>query len=190
MLSLPMIRQPGASRSVEIVAQVVLFTLAAVLLFWDIAEHSLWQDEAATAVLAVRMLKFGKPLAYDGKNLITIDMQDDQDDPELSRRTHEPQPAIDYFVAQRNFGKDLVWKWQPWGLFAIAAVSIKLLGQTTIGARLPFVLAGLATVPLLYRLARKQFDSFPIAALSVLLLVMNSYWILHARQCRYYPVSS
>ncbi|MGD0346950.1 MAG: glycosyltransferase family 39 protein [Terracidiphilus sp.] len=185
-----MIRQPGARHRIEIVAQAAIFTLAAVLLFWNIAEHYLWQDEAATAVLAVRMLKFGEPMAYDGKNLITIDMQDDQEDAELSRRTREPQPAIDYFVAQRNFGKDLVWKWQPWGLFAIAAVGIKLLGQTTLGARLPFVLAGLATVPLLYRLARKQFGSFPIAALSALLLVSNSYWILHQRQCRYYPVSS
>ena len=185
-----MIRQPGVSHRTEFAAQAAIFTLATVLLFWHIAERYLWQDEAATAVLAVRMLKFGKPLAYDGKNLVTIDMEDDQEDAELSRRTREPQPAIDYFVEQRNFGKDLLWKWQPWGLFALAAVSIKLLGQTTLGARLPFVLAGLATVPLLYRLARRQFDSFPIAALSALILVSNSYWILHARQCRYYPVSS
>jgi len=185
-----MIRQPGVSHRTEFAAQAAIFTLATVLLFWHIAERYLWQDEAATAVLAVRMLKFGKPLAYDGKNLVTIDMEDDQEDAELSRRTREPQPAIDYFVEQRNFGKDLLWKWQPWGLFALAAVSIKLLGQTALGARLPFVLAGLATVPLLYRLARRQFDSFPIAALSALLLVSNSYWILHARQCRYYPVSS
>jgi hypothetical protein len=38
------------------------------------------------------------------------------------------QAAIDYFVEQGNFKPDTTWKWQPWGLFAIAAVSIELLG--------------------------------------------------------------
>jgi hypothetical protein len=185
-----MMRQPGASHRSEILAQAAIFSLAAILLFWGLTEKYLWQDEAATAVLAVRMLKFGRPMAYDGKNLLTIDMQDDDDDASLSRRTKDPQSAIDYYVAQGNFKRDTTWKWQPWGLFAIAAVSIKLLGQTTLAARLPFALAGLATVPLLFHLVRKQFGSFQAAALSAVLLVTNSYWILHARQCRYYSVSS
>lgn len=47
--------------------------LAAVLLLWGLSNKYLWQDEAVTAVLAERMLKFGRPLAYDGVNLITID---------------------------------------------------------------------------------------------------------------------
>ena len=149
-----------------------------------------WQDEAATAVLAVRMLKFGHPVAYDGVNLLTIDMEDEEEDATLSLRTKDPQKAIDYFVRRGDFKPDTTWKWQPWGLFAIAGVSIKLLGQTTLAARLPFVLAGLATVPLLFRMVKKQFGSFPMAALSALFLVGNSFWILHARQCRYYPVSS
>jgi hypothetical protein len=190
MLRSTKMRQPGASQRWELPAQAAIVGLAAVLLFWALTDKDLWQDEAATAVLAVRMLKFGRPMAYDGVNLLTIDMQDEDDDAALSRRTRDPQAAIDYYVAQKNFKPDTTWKWQPWGLFAIAAVSIKLLGQTTLAARLPFVLAGLATVPLLFRLARSHFASFSAAALSALLLVGNSYWILHARQCRYYAVSS
>ena len=149
-----MMRQPGVSNRIEIFAQAAIFGLAALLLFWALTEKYLWQDEAATAVLAVRMLKFGRPMAYDGKNLLTIDMQDEEEDAELSKRTKEPQAAIDFYVAEGNFKKDTTWKWQPWGLFAIAAAGIKLLGQTTLGARLPFALAGLATVPLLYYLVR------------------------------------
>jgi hypothetical protein len=183
-------RKSGTSHKLEVVTQAAIFWLAAILLFWGLTEKYLWQDEAATAVLAVRMLKFGRPLAYDGKNLLTIDMQDEDDDAELSRRTKEPQAAIDYYVEQGNFKKDTTWKWQPWGLFAIAAASIKLLGQTTLAARLPFAIAGFATVPLLFYLVRKQFGSFQAAAISAVLLVSNSYWILHARQCRYYSVSS
>jgi 4-amino-4-deoxy-L-arabinose transferase-like glycosyltransferase len=110
--------------------------------------------------------------------------------PNSASRTKDPQAAIDYYVEQGNFKKDTTWKWQPWGLFAIAAASIKLLGQTTLAARLPFALAGLATVPLLFYLVRKQFGSFQAAALAAVLLICNSYWILHARQCRYYSVSS
>jgi len=178
------------SHKTELLAQAVIFGLAAILLFWGLTEKYLWQDEAATAVLAVRMLKFGRPMAYDGKNLLTIDMQDEDEDAELSKRTKDPQAAIDYYVEQGNFKKDTTWKWQPWGLFAIAATSIKLLGQTTLAARLPFALAGLATVPLLFYLVRKQFGSFQAAALAAVLLICNSYWILHARQCRYYSVSS
>jgi hypothetical protein len=183
-------RQPGRSSRSEILAQAAIGILAAILLFWGLTEKYLWQDEAATAVLAVRMLKFGRPMAYDGKNLLTIDMQDEDDDASVNRRTKDPQAAIDYYVEQGNFKRDTTWVWQPWGLFAIAAVSIKLLGETTLAARLPFALAGLATVPLLFHLVRKQFGSFQAAALSAVLLACNSYWILHARQCRYYSVSS
>jgi hypothetical protein len=183
-------RQPGARRRSEIPVQAVIAILAAVLLFWGLTDKDLWQDEAATAVLATRMLKFGRPMAYDGVNLLTIDMQDDDDEATLNARTKDPKAAIDYYVQQGNFKPDTTWKWQPWGLFAIAAVSIKLLGQTTLAARLPFALAGLATVPLLFHLVRKQFGSFNMAALSAVFLVCNTYWILHARQCRYYSVSS
>ena len=182
--------EPKTSHRSETLLQAAIYGLAAVLLFWGLTEKYLWQDEAVTAVLAVRMLKFGRPMAYDGKNLLTIDMQDEDDDASLSQRTKEPQAAIDYYYQQGNFKRDTTWKWQPWGLFAIAAVGIKLLGQTTLGARLPFALAGFATVPLLFHFVRKQFGSFQAAALSAMLLVCNSYWILHARQCRYYSVSS
>jgi hypothetical protein len=183
-------RQPGARRRSEIPVQAVIAILAVVLLFWGLTDKDLWQDEAATAVLATRMLKFGRPMAYDGVNLLTIDMQAGDAEATLNARTKDPKAAIDYFVQQGNFKPDTTWKWQPWGLFAIAAVSIKLLGQTTLAARLPFALAGLATVPLLFHLVRKQFGSFNMAALSAVFLVSNSYWILHARQCRYYSVSS
>ena len=181
---------PKTSHRSETLLQAAIYGLAAILLFWGLTEKYLWQDEAVTAVLAVRMLKFGRPMAYDGKNLLTIDMQDEDDDASLSKRTKEPQAAIDYYYEQGNFKRDTTWKWQPWGLFAIAAVGIKLFGQTTLGARLPFALAGFATVPLLFYLVRRQFGSFQAAALSAVLLVCNSYWILHARQCRYYSVSS
>jgi hypothetical protein len=184
-----MMRQPEHRHRPQILVQAVIVSVAATLLFWNLTEKYLWQDEAATAVLAVRMLRFGRPLAYDGVNLITIDMKDEEGE-DAAGRTAGPRASVDYFAHRGDFKPDTTWVWQPWGLFAIAAVGIELLGQTTLGARLPFVLAGFATVPLLYRLVRKQFGSFEAAALAAVMLVTNSYWLLHARQCRYYSVSS
>src|SRR5664279_1877388 len=131
MVSSPFMRQPCGTPRSEILAQAAIVGVAAILLFWGLTDKDLWQDEAATAVLAARMLRFGRPVAYDGVNLITIDMQDEDDDATLSRRTKNPQAAVDYYVREGNFKADTTWKWQPWGLFAIAAVSIRALGQTT-----------------------------------------------------------
>ena len=43
-----------------------VWALGALLLFWGLSDKYLWQDEAATAVLAERLVKYGSPLAYDG----------------------------------------------------------------------------------------------------------------------------
>jgi hypothetical protein len=173
----------------EFVTQLLLAAVAAVLLFWGLGEKYLWQDEAATAVLAGNMLKFGKPLAYDGVNLVTIDFFISEDG-DIEKRTHDPKAAVDYYIRRGDFKPDTAWIWHPWGQFAVAAAGLKLLGHNTLGARVPFALAGIATVLLLYRLARKYCGSWQIATISALLLVTNAYWILHARQCRYYALSS
>ncbi len=172
----------------EFAAQAAIGGLAAILLFWGLADKDLWQDEAATAVLAVRLLKFGRPLAYDGVNLVTTDMLTDAD--AVSRQTADPRAAVAYHLRRGEFKPDTAWKWQPWGLFAVAALSFKALGQTTLAARLPFALAGWAAVALLFRLVRRFSASFSMAALAALFLVCNPYWILHARQCRYYALAS
>jgi hypothetical protein len=174
----------------EIATQAILALLAAVLLFWGLTEKYLWQDEAGTALLGANILKFGRPLAYDGVNLLTVDYFATEDTGTIGERTHDAKAAVDYYVQRGDLKPDTTWKWHPWGQFLVAAAGLKLLGHNTLGARLPFAVAGLATVLLLYRLARKYCDSWLIAPISTLLLLTNSYWILHARQCRYYPLSS
>jgi 4-amino-4-deoxy-L-arabinose transferase-like glycosyltransferase len=59
-----------------------------------------------------------------------------------------------------------------------------------LAARLPFAIAGLATVLTLFHLVRKYSSSLSMAVLAALFLLCNLYWILHARQCRYYSLSS
>jgi hypothetical protein len=167
----------GAHHRREILTQAILALLAAVLLFWGLGDKYLWQDEAATAVLAERLLKFGRPLAYDGVNLVTIDYFATQDTGTIGDRTGDPKRAVDYYIQRGDFKPDTTWIWQPWGQFVAAAIGLRLLGATTLAARLPFALAGLATVLLLYRLVRRYSYSWLMASVSAVLLLSNAYWI-------------
>ncbi len=182
--------RPLRWRGWRYVAPAVAGLLASVLLLGGLADKYLWQDEALTAVLATRMLRFGKPLAYDGVNLITFDDFRVEDQTTIGQRTANPRATIEYYADRGYFRPDTTWTFHPWGQFVVAAASLKLLGQNTLAARLPFALAGVGTVLLLYEWVAAIFVSPLMAQLAVALLILNSYWILHARQCRYYALSS
>jgi len=194
MLSLHPLLQMNNSRAWKsssiILSQMVVACMAALLLLWGLGTPYLWQDEAATAVLAQRMLRLGRPLAYDGVNLITIDHWAAEEKATIDQRTRDPQAAINYYVRRGDMKADTAWIWQPWGQFVVAALSFKTLGATTLAARLPFALASIATVLILYRFVLTYFEHAQMALLASVFLVFNAYWILHSRQCRYYSLSS
>lgn len=167
-------------------APCLLAGLAFLLLLYHLGDRYLWQDEAQTAVLAERMLRFGRPLAYDGTNLITIDYFPTED----RKRSADPKDAVDYYIHRGDFKADTTWIWHPWGQFIVEAISLRTLGRTAFAARLPFALAAILTVLLLYLFVLRELNSPFIAFLTALFLTLNAYWILHSRQARYYPLSS
>ncbi len=169
---------------------VVAALAASCLLGWNLGAHYLWQDEAATAVLAERMMRFGKPLGFDGRNLITMDSFDPAESESIRERTGDPDAAIRFYVERGDFRHDTTWIGQPWGQFILAGVSLRLLGHGTVQARLPFVATAVLSVVLLYLLVRRRFRDPLMAAISVGLLLANVFWVLHARQCRYYAPST
>ncbi len=171
-------------------AVVLLAAAASALLFWNLGGKYLWQDEAATAVLGERMLRYGRPLAYDGKNLITMDSFADEDPGTIDGRTSGVELELRYLVARGDFKSDTTWVGQPWGQFALAGLSLAVFGHGTAAARLPFAIAGLATVLLLYVFAVRVFADRAMALLASALLLANCFWVLHVRQCRYYALSS
>jgi 4-amino-4-deoxy-L-arabinose transferase-like glycosyltransferase len=83
-----------------------------------------------------------------------------------------------------------MWTYHPWGQFVVAGLGIALMGQTTFAARFPFALVGLVTVLALYWLVRRYLGSTRMAAMACALLSLNVYWLLHARQARYYALTS
>jgi len=178
------------SRTRRWLAPLLIGCAAAFLLFWNLTDTYLWQDEANTAVLAVRLLQHGKPLAYDGRNLISDDNYLAMGRTTMFERTHDGQAAFEDCVRRGVLKADGMWTFHPWGQFLLAGLSIALLGHTTFAARFPFALAGLATVLALYWLARRVCRSTLIATLACALLTLNVYWLLHSRQARYYPLTS
>src|SRR5207244_11166030 len=98
--------------------------------------------------------------------------------------------ALRYDVARGDFREDTAWTAQPWGQFVAAGASLAAFGRSTGAARAPFALAGLATVLLLFWYARTQFEDRLLACLAAGPLLANIFWLLHARQSRYYALSS
>jgi hypothetical protein len=163
--------------------------IAAVLLFTNLDDKYLWQDEAATAVMGERMIKYGKPLAYDGKNLITMDNFAEEDIQTINLRTGDAKTALQYFINRGDFKADTTWIGQPWGQFVVAGASMLFFGHNTWAARAPFAAAAMITVLLLYWLIRVQFQDKLMATIAIALLLVNTYWVLHGRQCRYYALT-
>jgi Dolichyl-phosphate-mannose-protein mannosyltransferase len=172
------------------IALACVATVAATLIFWQLGARYLWQDEAACAVLAERLMQTGKPLAYDGRNLITMDEFRAQEGPELLKLSHDEARTVQHFVEHGDFKADTTWIGQPWGQFVAAGVSLALFGKDTFQARLPFAIAAVLTVLLLFHFARSRFADQRIAWIAVALLLTNTYWFLHARQCRYYSTAT
>jgi len=144
-----------------------LLCLAGLLLLMpNLGNIYLWQDEAETALLSQRLGAYGLPLAFDGRNLIRQAPEDIQ------------------------YTADYVWVYHPWLPFYATALSFALLGPTTFAARLPFALAGLAAVVLFYFSLRHHFRDQRIAMLGATLLLLCVPFLLHARQCKYFPFAA
>jgi len=167
--------------------QLVVFIIFASILCCNLGARYLWQDEADTAVLAQRMMSHGRPLAYDGRNLITMDLYSPEETQKLP--TGDPAESVRYHVQRGDFKADTAWIGQPWGQFVVAGVSIALFGNDAVPARLPFALTGALIATLLYTFVRRRLGS-PVALSAVALLLGNAFWLMHMRQCRYYALSS
>jgi hypothetical protein len=143
----------------------VLALLAAYPLFWNLGGGLLWSDEADTAVFARNILHFGLPRAWDGRNFTDSD-----------------------FGARLD--SNLVMVGTPWLPFYVTAGSFALLGESTWAARLPFAVAGLATLLLLYVLVVRATGDNRAALAAGLLLLTSTQFLLYARECRHYALNS
>jgi hypothetical protein len=138
----------------------ILF-IGSFLLFKNLGNQYLWQDEAQTALIAKTVLSHGIPLGYDGKNFFSQDLGAD-------------------------YGKNYVWRWHPWFPFYLLAGFFGIFGINTFIARLPFALFGLAIIALVYFFSRSLWMSKRAGLIAGLLLILSIPFLILSRQCRYY----
>ncbi|MEM4725148.1 MAG: glycosyltransferase family 39 protein [Candidatus Hadarchaeum sp.] len=160
-------QSPGAGRLQEFAFPALVLLIAGLLLFCRLDDIYLWQDEAETAVISRNLLSFGLPLATDGKNLV--------------QQTDE---------ASVSFRANYVWIFHSWLQFALTALAFAALGPTTLAARLPFVLVGLATYGFFYSFVSRWLEDRRTAQVASILLLFCVPFILHVRQCRYYVLTA
>ncbi|HEY6226994.1 MAG TPA: hypothetical protein VI282_07730 [Verrucomicrobiae bacterium] len=138
----------------------VLAFLAAVLIFANLGRDYLWEDEGDTAALAVNVLKFGVPKAWDGSAFLDSD-----------------------HGARLN--KDLVMVTHPWIQYYVAAASFLVFGQNTFAARFLFAIAGWMSIPLVYFFLWRFTRSRLVGGSAAALLTFSVQFLFYARQCRY-----
>src|SRR5260370_1370390 len=138
----------------------VLAAIGAVFIFANLGSDFLWEDEGDTAALAVNILKFGVPKAWDGGAFLDSD-----------------------HGARLN--RDLVMVTHPWVQYYLTAASFLVFGENTFAARIPFAIAGWMSILFVFlfvwRLFRNRLTAFSAAAL----LVFSVQFLLYAKQCRY-----
>lgn len=132
----------------------------------DLGGPMLWEDEGDTAIFARRIVETGLPTAWDGRTFLDSD--------------------YGFRVAPHLFGRDFVMVGTPWLPFYATAASFALLGESEVAARLPFALASLATIALLYAFVLRTTGCRRAAFAAALALVASTQFVLYARECRSY----
>ena len=146
-------------------AGILLVTIAAIgPLFANLGAGTLWSDEADTAVFARTILESGVPRAWDGTTFTDSD-------------------------SGKRIAPNLVLVGTPWVPYYVTAASLGLFGETSLAARLPFALAGLATLPLLYLLVLRVAQDRRVALVASVLLLLSVQFLIYARQCRHYALN-
>ncbi|HWY41320.1 MAG TPA: glycosyltransferase family 39 protein [Chthoniobacterales bacterium] len=138
----------------------LLAAVCAGLVFTNLGTDYLWEDEGDTAALAVNILKFGVPKAWDGAAFLDSD-----------------------HGARLN--RDLVMVTHPWVQYYLTAGSFLVFGQNTFAARFPFAVAAWMSILFVYFFLWRSTKSRRIAFTAATLLVLSVQFLLYARQCRY-----
>lgn len=153
----------GSARPKRLVLAVLL-AVSALLIFPGLDYRYLWEDEAETALLAQNVIRFGLPIGWDGRDLISQECGIELDEHYVSRR-------------------------HGWLPVYLVAASFKLLGTDTLPARLPSAVLGWLSVLSVYLLGRRVFRDDRVALLSAALLALCVPFLLYVRQSRYYALA-
>jgi len=128
--------------------------------FYRLDKPLLWGDEADTGIEGRNIIRFGYPVAYDGRNVHVYDNG-----------------------SQLN--NNLLPKRIPWTQYYVAAVSLAIFGNNTFGLRLLFAIIGAAAFFPIHAVLKRRVKCPLIVTLLVLLWPQV---VLFQRSARYYSI--
>jgi len=128
--------------------------------FYRLDRPLLWGDEADTGIESRNTLRYGYPVAYDGRNVSVLENG-----------------------AQLN--RELVCKKIPWSQYYVGALSLALFGNDTAGLRALFAVIGLLAFLPVYAVLKTRVRSPEFIAA---LVMMAPQTVLFQRNARYYSI--
>jgi hypothetical protein len=143
----------------------LVIAIGVFMLFANLCDRLLWQDEAEVALLARSITQHSVPVAWDGRN-------------------------IDTQQSGTEFDDNFIWRWSAWGTMYLAYIGTRIFGETPFGFRFHGALFGLLTLIAAYFTARRWMEKSGIALFSIAVLLFATPLVLYSRQCRYYSVIS
>jgi len=154
---------PNARRPARIAIATVTLAGAALLMFWGLGHYALWDDEATTALSAIGVWRTGDTTAVIDHNVV----------------------AFEGGIELRN----LRFRYMPPLPSYVAAPFVGVLGPTSLAARLPFAVAGFASVAFLVWWLWIAGAGLSISALMGFATLANVSLFLFSRECRYYSLA-
>jgi len=146
------------------VIRVVTVVASCVLLFTNLGDRPLWDDEAITAMTSANVWATGDTGVRFGHNLV------------LYRNGLLMEGLLDRYTPPLQF--------------YLTAPFVGRLGHTAMAARLPFAICGLLTVLLILRWTWKARAGVTMSLLIGLATLGNVSLFLFARTCRYYALTT
>jgi len=141
---------------------ILIFIIAAIILFYNLGGEFLWFDEGSIAALGENVLKFGYPKGiYNG----------------VPVWSHHGYRAGEAYISR------------PWLEIYIAALGRLAFGKTNFAVRIFFACFGYLSLILTYLFAKRLFKkSSAVPLLSLVLLATSVPFLLQMRQCAYYSL--
>ena len=144
---------------------VLIAVVCSPLFFYGLGATYLWQDEAQTALLGRSVLAHGFPTVGSGAESLSC-------------------------CGGRDAGLGGAYFQISWLQAYAAALSSAIFGESSWSARLPFALAGWLCVPLVGWMLRRVGTTVGTARLGSALTAVSVFFIMAARQARYYPLAA
>ena len=155
---------PGRTNWIYAAALSGMFVVVAYLSVTGLANTYFWDDEAHVAIMANNVLATGHLTAWDGRNLHAY-----RNGVVLDKNLRQLGPPLDSLLVAGSF-----W----------------LFGPSTWAGRLPFVLAGLASLVLFWGIVRHDLgQGRPTCLYAMGVLGLSPVFLLNIRQCRYYALA-